>query len=55
MKSKAWYISFPCDAYALGPIRFDHEADEQEVRQYARNWAGVTRLPNGFECWTTND
>lgn len=54
-KSKAWYIKFPRDAYALGPVRFDHEATERDVREYAREFSGVTRLPNGFECWTTGD
>jgi len=55
MKSKAWYMMFPGDVYALGPVRFNHEVNEQEVRAYAREWAGVTRLPNGFQCWTTSD
>lgn len=53
--SKAWYIKFPCDAYALGPIRFDKEVDEKAVRKYARGWAGVRKLSKGFECWPTND
>ena len=53
--SKAWYIKFPLDAYALGPIRFDHLADEAEVRKYAKTWAGVKRLPKHFQCWPTDD
>ena len=53
--SKAWYISFPCDAYALGPIRFDEPVGESKAKAWAREWAGVTRLPNGFQCWTTSD
>jgi hypothetical protein len=53
--SKAWYIKFPGDAYALGPIRFNHEANETEVREYAKEWAGVKRLPKGFQCWPTDD
>lgn len=55
MKSKAWYIKFPLDAYALGPIRFDVEVDEIEVRKYSKRWSGVKRLPRYFECWITND
>jgi len=55
MKSKAWYIKFPCDAYALGPVRFSNPANEKEVRAYAKEWGGYKRLPVGFECWITND
>ncbi len=55
MKSKAWYVKFPMDAYAMGPIRFQNEVDEKTVRQYAKEWEGCKRLPKGFECWTTND
>ena len=53
MKSKAWYIKFPLDAYAMGPVRFEEPVDEQEVREYARKFAGVTQLPDEFECWRT--
>lgn len=55
MKAKAWYIKFPRDVYAMGPIRFENEVGETEVRKYAKNWAGCSRLPNGFQCWTTSD
>jgi hypothetical protein len=54
MKCNKWYIKFPLDAYALGPVEFDHEVDEQEVRQYARDFDGCKRLPIGFECWPVN-
>lgn len=54
-KSRAWYIKFPADAYALGPVRFEVPATEREVRDYARIFAGVSVLPRGFECWPTND
>ena len=54
-KAKAWYIMFSGDVYALGPLRFDKEVTEQEARQEAREWAGVTRLPQGFQCWPTSD
>ena len=52
MKSKTWYIKFPLDAYALGPVHFPTEVGEKEVRKYAREFEGVKRLPKGFECWT---
>ena len=55
MRSKAWYIMFPNDPYALGPVRFEKEVTETEVREYARKFEGCTRLPQGFHCWTTND
>jgi hypothetical protein len=53
MESKVikWYIKFPADAYAMGPIDFSAEDGEKEVRQYAREFEGVKRLPKGFECW----
>ncbi len=51
MKSFAWYIKFPQDAYALGPVRFDRKVSEREARQWAREWEGVKRLPSGFQCW----
>ena len=50
-RCKWWYIKFPMDAYALGPVEFDHEATEQEAREYAREFDGCKRLPVGFECW----
>ena len=55
IESKSWYIKFPCDAYAMGPVRFPKPVDEKEVRAYARKFDGTKRLPAGFECWTTND
>lgn len=51
MKAANWYIKFPQDAYALGPIYFGRPVNEHHVRQYARVFAGVKRLPRGFECW----
>jgi len=53
--SKAWYIKFPADVYALGPVRFDEPVDEDTVRKWAKNWAGCSRLPKGFECWRTSE
>lgn len=55
MKSKAWYIKFPTDAYAMGPVRFSEPVDEQAARKYARRLEGVKRLPKTFECWATTD
>jgi len=52
MKSKKWYIKYPCDAYALGPVYFDKEVGEQKVREWARDFDDITRLPNGWQCWT---
>jgi len=51
MKAKKWYIKFPLDAYALGPVTFENEVDEIEVRKYAKRWEGVKQLPKHFECW----
>ena len=51
MKAKRWYIKFPQDVYALGPVEFDEPVGEKEVRHYARVFEGCVRLPNGFECW----
>jgi hypothetical protein len=53
--SKAWYIKFPADAYALGPVRFETKVDEAQVQAYARKFEGCKRLPEGFECWPTGD
>ena len=53
--SKAWYIKFPADAYALGPVRFENQVGEEEVRKYARKFTGCSRLPKGFECWRTSE
>jgi len=51
MKAKRWYLKFPLDAYALGPVDFDKPVNEQKAREYARKFEGVTRLPRGFQCW----
>jgi hypothetical protein len=50
-KRNRWYVKFPLDAYAMGPVDFHDEATEKEVRQWARKWEGVKRLPRGFACW----
>jgi hypothetical protein len=55
MKKAAWYILFPQDAYALGPVRFEKPVNEQAVRQWAREWDGLTRLPVGFQCWPAGE
>ena len=51
MKAKRWYIKFPLDVYALGPVEFEQPVKEKEVRIYARKFEGCSRLPNGFKCW----
>jgi hypothetical protein len=55
MKSKAWYIKFPIDPFALGPVRFEKPVGERAVRKWTREWDHLKRLPRGFECWPTND
>ena len=51
VKSSNWFIKFPRDAYAMGPVRFDTLVTEARVREWARAFAGVARLPRGFQCW----
>jgi hypothetical protein len=51
MKHNWWYIKFPLDAYALGPVQFEKPVEEKEVREYARKFDGISRLPRGFQCW----
>ena len=54
MKSKKWYIKFPLDAYAMGPVSFDKPVGERKVKEYARKFEGCKRLPHGFQCWIAN-
>ena len=51
MKRKAWYVKFPADVYALGPMRFSKPVDEREAREQARQIDGVTRLQQGTQVW----
>ena len=51
MKSKQWYIKYPCDAFALGPIIFREKVSEREVRKKERIKLEVKKLPIGFQCW----
>ena len=55
MKSRRWYIKYPQDVYALGPVEFDEPMDEKAVRKYSREFTGVNKLPTGFECWPAED
>jgi hypothetical protein len=48
-KLSRWYWFFPGGVYALGPC--GPFANERESRADARAWAGVTRLPRGFQTW----
>jgi len=50
-KGLSWFIKYPGDGYALGPVHFDKKVGEKKVREWARNWSKVNRLPNGFQCW----
>ena len=52
MRSKTykWFIYYPGDTYALGPIEITAN-NKRAVREWAREWSKVKRLPNGFQCW----
>jgi hypothetical protein len=50
-KARKWYIKFPTDFYALGPVEFEKPVGYRKVREWARNWTKTKRLPRGFECW----
>jgi hypothetical protein len=50
-KARKWYIKFPTDAYALGPVEFEKPVGYRKVREWARDWTKTKRLPRGFECW----
>lgn len=54
-KHRAWYVKFPLDAYALGPMRFAKPVSEREARAEARKIDGVDRLPRGTALWPTDD
>lgn len=54
MKANRWFIKFPLDAYAMGPVDFGKPVGIEAVRKYAREWEGIKRLPRGFECWPTD-
>lgn len=43
-----WYMKFPRDAYALGPIALPNM---RAVREWARWFSGCKRLPRGFQAW----
>ena len=48
---KRYYIKFPSDTYALGPIS---ARNEKEAREQARKlFTYGKRLPRNFECWET--
>jgi hypothetical protein len=54
--SSAWYVKFPLDAYALGPLRFEKPISEREARAEARRFHhGIDRqdrpLPRGTQVW----
>lgn len=43
-----WFIKFPMDAYAMGPIEASSAA---AVRRWARTFFGYARLPVGVQVW----
>jgi hypothetical protein len=43
-----YYLHFPGNPYALGPVSADSKA---AARAWARQWAGLSRLPRGFALW----
>ena len=49
-RTSRWFIKFPLDAYALGPVDVRGNS-ERAARRWAREWSGVDRLPEGFSCW----
>ena len=51
MKSNAWYVLFPGNAYALGPVRFDKAISKAAMREWAKNWYG-NKLPRGTQIWS---
>jgi hypothetical protein len=55
MVALRWYVKFPLDAYALGPISFRTAVTEETVRAWARQFEGCKRLPRGFQCWPVGD
>ena len=57
-RSRAWYVHFPGEVYANGPVRFDEDISEQGFRAWVREWLSgpianqtVRRLPPGTQVW----
>ena len=40
MLAKAWYVKYPLDAYALGPLRFERPVDAKEAAMRAEELFG---------------
>lgn len=57
MRTKRWYIKYPLDAYALGPITLNKPtSNPKKVREYVREtYHRGEKLPRGFQCWPTSD
>ena len=55
MKSKSWCIRLRGEVYANGPCSFRETATEKQMRDWARDWLKVKRLPKGTEIWATKD
>lgn len=46
-RARAWYVKYPLDAYALGPIRFDEAVTAETAVEEAR----LTRGARPQELW----
>ncbi len=51
-KRRKWFVLFPDNFYA---IEFFDVNSINELKQEARKFLGVNRLPNGTECWANNN
>jgi len=53
-KSYLWYALYYRDVYAVGPLRFDHLATEQEARKEIRNIFGC-KTTRWWKFWPTTE
>lgn len=55
VESTAWYVHFPGQVYANGPVRFDQPADRERMMEWVRNYLTVDGeklpIPEGTEVW----
>lgn len=42
--ASSWYVKFPLDVCAMGPVKFDRLVDDQAVLQWARDFEGNPAL-----------
>jgi hypothetical protein len=50
-RSRRWYVKWPNQPYAFGPIDYGTEVSEQQVRELSRRGHKLRRLPRGWQCW----